>query len=124
MKISKEEVLYVANLARLDIDAAAVEKLTGQIGNILDYVDQLKQVDTTGITPTTHAVPLTNAFREDLEKPHLDRDAALANAPQPENGFFVVPKVVGEPGALQKNIFFNIFLLTPAAAAVKCNPSA
>jgi aspartyl-tRNA(Asn)/glutamyl-tRNA(Gln) amidotransferase subunit C len=95
MKISKEEVLYVANLARLDIDEAAVEKLTGQIGNILDYVDQLKQVDTTGITPTSHAVPLTNAFREDLEKPHLDRDAALANAPQPENGFFVVPKVVG-----------------------------
>ena len=76
MKISKEEVLYVANLARLDIDEAAVEKLTGQIGNILDYVDQLKQVDTTGITPTSHAV-------------------ALANAPQPENGFFVVTKVVG-----------------------------
>jgi aspartyl-tRNA(Asn)/glutamyl-tRNA(Gln) amidotransferase subunit C len=95
MKISKDEVLYVANLARLDIDEAAVEKLTGQIGDILDYVDQLKQVDTSGIQPTSHAVPLTNAFREDLEKPHLDREAALANAPQPEDGFFVVPKVVG-----------------------------
>ena len=95
MKISKEEVLYVANLARLDIDEAAVDKLTGQIGNILEYVDQLKQVDTTGITPTSHAVPLTNAFREDLEKPHLERDAALSNAPQPEDGFFVVPKLVG-----------------------------
>jgi aspartyl-tRNA(Asn)/glutamyl-tRNA(Gln) amidotransferase subunit C len=95
MKISKEEVLYIANLARLDIDDASIERLAGQIGDILDYVDQLRQVDTTGVKPTSHAVPLINAFRDDEPRPHLERDAALANAPQQEGGNFVVPKVVG-----------------------------
>jgi aspartyl-tRNA(Asn)/glutamyl-tRNA(Gln) amidotransferase subunit C len=94
MKITKQEVLYVADLARLEIDEALVEKLAGQIGNILDYVDQLKQVDTSGIKPTSHALPLTNAFREDAEAPHLERDAALANAPEQEDGNFLVPKVI------------------------------
>jgi aspartyl-tRNA(Asn)/glutamyl-tRNA(Gln) amidotransferase subunit C len=95
MKITKQEVLYVAELARLEIDDASVEKFAGQIGNILDYVDQLNQVDTSGIKPTSHALALTNAFREDAEAPHLERDAALANAPEQEEGSFVVPKIVG-----------------------------
>ena len=94
MKITSEEVLYVANLARLEISAAEIEKLTGQIGEILDYVDQLNQVDTTGISGTSHAVPLTNAFREDVVQPHLAREDALANAPQQEDGGFIVPKVI------------------------------
>jgi aspartyl-tRNA(Asn)/glutamyl-tRNA(Gln) amidotransferase subunit C len=95
MKITTEEVLHVAHLARLEIDAAAVERFAGQIGEILDYVDQLKQVDTRGIKPTTHALALTNAFREDAEGGHLERERALANAPQSEAGGFVVPKVMG-----------------------------
>lgn len=94
MKITKEEVRYVANLARLEISAAEIEKLTGQIGEILDYVDQLNQVDTTGVSGTSHAVPLTNAFREDAVQPHLAREDALANAPQQEDGGFIVPKVI------------------------------
>lgn len=94
MKITKEEVLHVAHLARLEIDEASVEKFAGQIGNILDYVDQLKQVDTAGIKPTSHALALTNAFREDTETPQLERDATLANAPEQEDGNFVVPKVI------------------------------
>ncbi|MCU0584703.1 MAG: Asp-tRNA(Asn)/Glu-tRNA(Gln) amidotransferase subunit GatC [Desulfobacterales bacterium] len=88
MKITKEEVLYVANLARLEIGAEEIEKLTGQIGGILDYVDQLNQVGTAGVAGTSHAVPLTNAFREDTLETHL------ANAPQPEEGGFGVPKII------------------------------
>ena len=95
MKITRDEVLYVARLARLDVEEAATDKLAGQIGSILDYVDQLNQVDTAGVAPTSHALALTNAFREDAVRPHIERDLALANAPAQEEGCFLVPKVVG-----------------------------
>lgn len=94
MKITKEEVLHVAHLARLDIDGADVDRFAGQIGTILDYMDTLKQVDTTGVAATSHAISLTNAFREDEPKRHLDPEASLANAPEKDNGAFVVPKVL------------------------------
>jgi aspartyl-tRNA(Asn)/glutamyl-tRNA(Gln) amidotransferase subunit C len=94
MKITKEEVLYVARLARLDLDADAIDKFAGQIDEILGYIDKLNQVDTEGIQPTSHAISLTNAFREDVERQHLDRDRALANAPEAEGGCFVVPKII------------------------------
>ncbi len=95
MKITKDEVLYVADLARLDLDEASIEKFVGQIGNILQYVDQLNEVDTEGIRPTSHAISFTNAFREDEQRQPLDRERALSNAPEKEDGNFVVPKVVG-----------------------------
>ncbi|MFP4348118.1 MAG: Asp-tRNA(Asn)/Glu-tRNA(Gln) amidotransferase subunit GatC [Thermodesulfobacteriota bacterium] len=95
MKITEEKVLYVADLARLNLDAAAVERFAEQIGTILDYMDKLNEVDTQGVPPTSHAIFLNNAFREDGEPAHLDREAALANAPEKEDGGFVVPKVVG-----------------------------
>ena len=95
MKITKKEVLYVAHLARLDLDAESIEKFAGQIDEILGYIEKLKQVDTENIKATSHAIFLTNAFREDEEQEHLDRDRALANAPESEDGNFVVPKVVG-----------------------------
>jgi len=95
MKISKQEILHVAHLARLELDDAAIEKFTGQIGTVLEYVDQLKAVDTTGVKPTSHAISLTNAFREDAERQHLKTDKALANAPERDEGSFIVPKVVG-----------------------------
>jgi aspartyl-tRNA(Asn)/glutamyl-tRNA(Gln) amidotransferase subunit C len=94
MKITKEEVIHVANLARLDLDEASIEKFVGQIGTILEYVDKLNQVDTEGIKPTSHAIFLSNAFREDEEKQHLERDLSLANAPEQEDGSFIVPKVI------------------------------
>lgn len=95
MKITKEEVLHVAKLARLDMDDAAVEKMSEQIGTILDYMDTLNRVDTEGVNPTSHAISLNNAFREDEATGSLDRDAALANAPEREDGCFVVPRIVG-----------------------------
>lgn len=94
MKITKDEVLYVANLARLDLDEAAIEKFAGQIDNILEYIELLNQVDTRDVKPTSHAIALTNAFRDDEQKEHLDRDRVLANAPRKEDGSFVVPKVI------------------------------
>lgn len=94
MKITKDEILHVADLARLDLDEASIDKFAGQIGTILDYVDKLNEVDTEGIRPTSHAISLTNAFREDEPKEHLERDQALANAPQKEEGAFVVPKII------------------------------
>ena len=95
MKITKEEVIYVADLARLDLDDAAIEKFSGQIGDVLAYVDKLNEVDTEGLRPTSHAISLTNAFREDELRQPLDRDKTLANAPEKEDGNFIVPKVVG-----------------------------
>ena len=95
MKISKQEVLYVAHLARLDIDETQVDRFADQIGTILDYVDTLKQVDTAGVAATSHAIHLTNAFREDETRPHLDPSASLANAPEADEGAFVVPRVIG-----------------------------
>ncbi|MBW2200171.1 MAG: Asp-tRNA(Asn)/Glu-tRNA(Gln) amidotransferase subunit GatC [Deltaproteobacteria bacterium] len=95
MKITKEEVVYVANLARLDLDDASIEKFASQIGTILEYVDTLNRVDTKGVRPTSHAISLTNAFREDTQREHLDRDTALANAPEKEDGNFIVPKIIG-----------------------------
>ena len=94
MKITKDEVLHVAELARLDMDAASIDKFAGQIGTILEYVDTLNRVDTDGVTPTSHAISLTNAFREDEERENLGPDKALANAPQREDGNFIVPKVI------------------------------
>ena len=95
MKITRDEVLYVARLARLEVEEAATDKLATQIGSILNYVDQLNQVDTAGVPPTSHALALTNVFREDTVRPHIDRDAALANAPAQDEGCFLVPKIVG-----------------------------
>ncbi len=94
MKITKQEVLHVANLARLDVDKVLIDKFAGQIGTILEYVDILKSVETQGVTPTSHAIFLTNAFREDDEKQSLDGDLALSNAPEKEDGNFIVPKVI------------------------------
>lgn len=95
MKITKDEVLHVAELARLDMDESSIDTFAAQIGDVLEYVDTLNRVDTRGIHPTTHAIALTNAFREDEETGHLDPQQALANAPEKENGSFVVPKVIG-----------------------------
>lgn len=95
MRITKEQILHVAHLARLELDEAAVEKFSGQIGTVLEYVDQLQKVETEGVKPTSHAISMTNAFREDRERAHLETDKALANAPEKEDGSFVVPKVVG-----------------------------
>ncbi|MCP3925117.1 MAG: Asp-tRNA(Asn)/Glu-tRNA(Gln) amidotransferase subunit GatC [Desulfobacterales bacterium] len=95
MKITKDEVLYVAKLARLNLSDDEVEKFAGQIGDVLSYIETLNKVDTEGINPTSHANFLSNAFRKDEVKENFGVEKALSNAPLKENGHFVVPKIVG-----------------------------
>jgi aspartyl-tRNA(Asn)/glutamyl-tRNA(Gln) amidotransferase subunit C len=94
MKISREEVTHVAQLARLELDDEALEQFSRQLGTILEYVEKLNQVDTGGVVPTSHAISLTNAFRDDEGHDHLSTDEALANAPDKDDGGFLVPKVI------------------------------
>ena len=94
MKITKDEVVYTADLARLDLDENSINRFADQIGDILEYVDTLNSVDTEGITPTSHAIFLFNAFRKDEVKESMGADKALANAPEEEDGNFIVPKVI------------------------------
>jgi len=94
-KITKEEIIHVANLAHLQMEDASIDKFAEQIGIILKYFDTLNRVDTEGVKPTSHAIFLTNAFRDDEEKKHLTREEAMAGAPEKEAGYFLVPKVIG-----------------------------
>ena len=95
MKITREEIRHVAELARLELDDEAVETFVAQIGRILDYVATLERVDTAGVQPMSHAIFLKNAFRPDAPGRHLDNAEALANAPEKDERSFLVPKVVG-----------------------------
>ncbi len=95
MKISKAEVEHVAELSRLDLDAAAIDRFSGQIGTVLEYVDMLGAVNTEGVRPTSHAIFLTNAFRQDVPAGHLEREAALSNAPEADGAHFIVPRIIG-----------------------------
>ena len=94
MKITKDDVLHVASLARLELSEDAIVKFAGQIDKILAHVDSLQKVDTRGVAPTSHAISLTNAFREDDVKTPLEKALSLANAPEQEDGSFVVPKII------------------------------
>jgi len=93
MKITRKNVEDVALLSRLEIPEEQIETMTGQLNAILEYVDVLNQLDTTGVEPTAHVLPLKNVMRADVVVPSLPREAALANAPEQENGYFKVPKV-------------------------------
>lgn len=94
MKITRAEVEHVARLARLALQDEELDALTGQMDAILDYVEKLKELVTDGIVPTAHAVPMENAFREDVVRDSICVDKALANAPEADNGCFRVPRVI------------------------------
>ncbi|MFQ5486024.1 MAG: Asp-tRNA(Asn)/Glu-tRNA(Gln) amidotransferase subunit GatC [Desulfobacterales bacterium] len=95
MKITKAEVIHVADLARLELDNASMETFANQIGTVIDYIDLLNTVHTEGVKPTTHAIFLTNALREDEEQNHLELKKTLSNAPEKEEEHFIVPKIIG-----------------------------
>lgn len=94
MKITRAEVEHVARLARLALTEEELQALTGQMDAILGYVEQLNELDTDGIVPTAHAVPMENAFREDAVKPSIGIERALQNAPDADEHSFKVPKVI------------------------------
>jgi aspartyl-tRNA(Asn)/glutamyl-tRNA(Gln) amidotransferase subunit C len=94
MKINRTQVEQVARLARLALEEEELDALTGQMDAILGYVDKLNALNTDGIVPTAHAVPMENAFRADEVKPSIGVEKALQNAPAAGNGCFKVPRVI------------------------------
>ena len=92
--MSDFDIKYVANLARLKLTQEEEQKLGSQLGNILGYIEKLKEVNVDKIEPTAHAFPLINVFRQDEVRPSLPHEDALRNAPSKSGGLFVVPKIV------------------------------
>ncbi len=96
MALTRQDVEKVALLARLQLEPEELDQLTGQLARVLEYVDQLSQLDTSNVAPLAHAVELTNVFREDEPGQTLPREQALANAPRSDGRFYLVPAVLGE----------------------------
>jgi aspartyl-tRNA(Asn)/glutamyl-tRNA(Gln) amidotransferase subunit C len=94
--IDLEQVRKVAHLARLELTPADEAVLPGQLSAILDYVEQLGELDTDDVPPTTRAIDVSNIVREDLQKTFGDREALLENAPDREDDFFRVPQIMGD----------------------------
>lgn len=94
MKISKEDITHVAKLARLELSAGEVDEMTVQVDRILSYVEKLNELDTNGIRPTTHAIDVCNAFRDDKVGSSLSQDDSLANGPETSTEAFVVPRII------------------------------
>ncbi|PTM56492.1 Asp-tRNA(Asn)/Glu-tRNA(Gln) amidotransferase subunit GatC [Desmospora activa] len=96
MAISKEQVEHVAKLARLDLNEEEAQMYTEQLNDILRFAEKLNELDTDGVEPTSHVLPMANVLREDERKDSLPREQALANAPDQQEGLFRVPPVFEE----------------------------
>jgi aspartyl-tRNA(Asn)/glutamyl-tRNA(Gln) amidotransferase subunit C len=94
MSLTAEQVRWVAHLARLELSDAELATMTAQLSAIVDYVQQLQQVNTAGVEPLAHALELHNVFRADEPAPSLPVEVALANAPQRRGDFYAVPAVL------------------------------
>lgn len=94
MKISKEEVLHVAKLARLNLTEDETTRLMSDMESIIGFADKLNELDTEGVVPTAHAIPMQNAFRADEVTPSYPREEILKNAPDSDGDGFLIPKVV------------------------------
>lgn len=94
MKISNEEVKHIAKLAKLSLTDEEVEKYAKDLESIATFVEKLNEVDITGVEPTAHIVDKKNVFRKDENKPSIEREQMLKNAPSKEAGCISVPKVV------------------------------
>jgi aspartyl-tRNA(Asn)/glutamyl-tRNA(Gln) amidotransferase subunit C len=93
-RITRKEIHDVARLARLSLSDEEAERMTADLDHILEYVETLQELDTEGIEPTAHAIPLETPMREDRAVPGIDPELAVANAPDSINTAFVVPKVI------------------------------
>jgi aspartyl-tRNA(Asn)/glutamyl-tRNA(Gln) amidotransferase subunit C len=96
LSLSPDQVRHIARLARLGIEDEEVERFAGQLSEILDYFERLRQVDTEDVPPTAHTLPLANVFRDDGPAPCLAPSDVLANAPQREGQYFRVKAVLEE----------------------------
>lgn len=96
MSLTKDEALKVAHLARLEFKENEIERFRDDLNNILSFIEKLQEVDTEGVEPLYQVNNLENVLRKDLVRDSLDRDLAIKNAPQKDEGMIIVPKVVGE----------------------------
>jgi aspartyl-tRNA(Asn)/glutamyl-tRNA(Gln) amidotransferase subunit C len=94
MKITRAEVVHIADLARLELAEEEIQRLQADLSQILEYVDQLNQLDTTAVPPTAHVVAREDVLREDATRPSLTPEEVLSNAPQAEEGYFRVHAVL------------------------------
>ncbi len=97
-KITKEEIIHVAKLARLEITDEEVSKYTPQLESILEYASKISEIDTNDVAPTSHPLEMVNVLRQDEIGESLTQEQALSNAPQAESGRFKVPQILGEEG--------------------------
>ncbi|HEX9684030.1 MAG TPA: Asp-tRNA(Asn)/Glu-tRNA(Gln) amidotransferase subunit GatC [Acidimicrobiales bacterium] len=95
-RLTRDDVVYVAHLARLDLDAAEIDLFTEQLASILDHAADVAALDIADVPPTAHPLPLVNVLRDDEVTPSLDRDEVLAQAPAVQDHRFRVPRILGE----------------------------
>lgn len=95
-KIDEAQVRKVAKLSRLELTEAEVEEFTGQLSAILDYVEKMNELNTDDVEPLAHCLPISNVLRRDSIKESLGTEKALANAPQRDDAFFKVPKILDD----------------------------
>lgn len=94
MSITREEVRHIAKLARLQFDEEDEEQLANEMSRILEHMDKLNELDTTGVPPMSHVLDVENVFREDEVEQRIDREQALQNAPDADEEYIRVPKVI------------------------------
>ena len=99
MSLSRQDVAKVGMLARLALTEADLDRMTGELSKIVDFVSQLSELDTAAVEPLAHPLESRNIFRDDVPKESLTTEQALANAPRQDGSCFLVPAVLGESGA-------------------------
>jgi aspartyl-tRNA(Asn)/glutamyl-tRNA(Gln) amidotransferase subunit C len=95
-RITTAEVAHVARLARLALTETELDEFTGQLAAVLDHAADVEALDTSGVPPTAHPLPLVNVLRDDVPQPGLDREEILSQAPATEDHRFRVPRIIGE----------------------------
>ncbi len=95
-RLTRDDVLHVAHLARLALTDAEIDEFTGQLESILEHAEDVAALDIADVAPTAHPLPLVNVLRADVIRPGADRDEVLANAPDPVDDRFRVPRILGE----------------------------
>jgi aspartyl-tRNA(Asn)/glutamyl-tRNA(Gln) amidotransferase subunit C len=94
VQITDETIAYVSALAKLELSGAEKEKAKEDLGNILNYIDTMNEIDTDEVEPMSHVFPIKNVFREDVVENTADRENLLSNAPEQQDGCYVVPQTV------------------------------
>lgn len=94
MKVSAEDVRYIAGLSRLELSDDEIQRMRTDLNDILLYIDKLNELDTKNVEPTSHVIDISNVFQEDVPSQSLDVNQALSNAPDRQDSYFRVPKII------------------------------